>query len=119
MDGMESLKGEFYLAHNTKPTVYVWKRSTQYLYVGLTTKFLGRLGHHNIINVVEPVLSQDSIFYKCFSTYQKAVAFEEHLIATKNPKYNTLGLSELEQDERRNKSCKWLEANNQRLYLTD
>jgi predicted GIY-YIG superfamily endonuclease len=97
-DGIMS--GEFYLEHNTGFIVYIWKRSTQYLYVGSTAKFLARIGTHNVINVVEPVLPLDSIVYWHFDTYEEASQYENYLIVTRSPKYNKLGLSEEEQARR-------------------
>lgn len=94
------ISGEFYLTHNTRPTVYIWKRSTQYLYVGVSVKLLARLGNHNVINKVEPVLTQDSIHFLFFSTYQEAADYESYLIKTKAPKYNRIGMPKNVQEER-------------------
>jgi len=94
------IDGSFYIAHNTRPLVYIWKRSTQYLYVGTSDKFLARLGNHNVINKIEPVLPQDSIQVIGFATHEAAVDYESYLIQKKNPKYNVLGISEVEQERR-------------------
>lgn len=44
--------------------VYVWKRGSQYLYVGCSSEMMRRVGRHNIIGCCEPVQVDDVIeFY--------------------------------------------------------
>ena len=71
-----------------EPQVYGWRRGQIYLYIGVTTKILGRLSNHHIIGVREKILKSDFIDIWTCPTYSVALQFEGELIQLLSPKYN-------------------------------
>ena len=68
--------------------VYSWMRKNQCLYIGMSTKGLGRLGSHHIIGVREGVQSDDALDIWLCSSLTEALDLEFDLIKTLHPVYN-------------------------------
>ena len=67
---------------------YAWRRGDKYLYVGATSNALGRLSHHNMIGIAEPLQPSDTIEVWTHLDYRLAQAHEIYMIETFEPKYN-------------------------------
>ena len=71
--------------------VYVWKRSSQALYVGMSKVGLSRpLGRHDVINKKEPVKPEDILEVWYFGSIREATKFEKRQIKELQPKYNKI-----------------------------
>jgi hypothetical protein len=82
-----SITGRFLLDH-TGHFVYIWERGGFPLYIGKSSGVLGRLGRHDVIGVLEPILATDNVLlYQC-ETAESATKLETRLIYELRPKYN-------------------------------
>ena len=68
--------------------VYGWRRGESYLYVGASGKALGRIGTHNTIGKVEPILDDDRIDFWKFDNWEDAEMFEITMNKAFRPKYS-------------------------------
>lgn len=74
--------------------MYAWKRGEEYLYIGLSSRGLGRVLSHNVIGCVEEIQDTDTIELWFFSDERSGyetlpvVAFEAEMIRKHRPRYN-------------------------------
>lgn len=85
-----TLEGVTFLALQGRPVLYIWRRQETVLYVGLSGMVLGRIGRHNVIGRVEPVLDGDVIEFHDLETqdWEDAKLMEQEAIEAFHPKYN-------------------------------
>ena len=104
----KSIKGS-YLLEFQGPCVYEWERNGRSLYIGVSDRVLGRIGRHQVVGVVEPVLADDDIRFTMFETRTEAEESEAKMLDEKQPKYNTAGTSKNRQSRR------WRESDMHRI----
>ena len=74
-----------------RPAVYVWRRGTNILYVGMTAKsVLHRLCTHDTVDIVEPFQQDDAIEVHLCDSITDARELEGFLLVRHYPKYNSV-----------------------------
>lgn len=85
MQPHQILSSQFYMS----PSVYGWRRGTEYLYIGQALSLLKRFGGHHIIGIREDFQKDDKIDVWFFDKHLDASIFESKMIKEHFPKYNT------------------------------
>ena len=70
--------------------LYAWVRGEEYLYVGMSSNGIGRLGNHHIVGKVEPFTPEDRILIWIADRGINIMKFEQELIEEKKPRYNPI-----------------------------
>lgn len=89
---MTILRPEFF-EQFAKPSVYVWRRGVEVLYVGASKQLLTRLGNHDVLNSIEPFGADDAVDVFSCDSIPAMLALENELIAKHQPRYNGYGVA--------------------------
>ena len=74
-----------------QPAVYVWRRGSNILYVGMSIKsVLHRISTHDTVDVVEPLQQDDAVEVHFCDSATDARELEGFLLVKHSPKYNSV-----------------------------